>query len=199
MADSSPLQRELLRRLDDAGPLSRTELALRMGLSKATITALTRDLAEAGLLGVAETVRGAGRPSIRLEIPADAAYFVGVSLVENPVAMVLANMHGAVLARQEIGWSDDATEIGRQIVAGLPALTARHPGVARVLSAKTPYPRVARRGEGTRVVELPHRVVIGGDDAVVIAGPCAVESRDQLEACARAMHSPRALRSLFAS
>jgi 3-deoxy-7-phosphoheptulonate synthase len=64
---------------------------------------------------------------------------------------------------------------------------ARHPGVARVLSAKTPYPRVARRGEGTRVVELPHRVVIGGDDAVVIAGPCAVESRDQLEACARAI------------
>jgi predicted NBD/HSP70 family sugar kinase len=124
------MQRDLLYLLDEAGPLSRTELALRMGLSKATITALTRDLTENGLLGVAETVRGAGRPSIRLEIAADAAYFVGVSLVENPVAMVLANMHGEVLAREEIGWSDDAAEIGRLIAAGLPALTAGHSEVA---------------------------------------------------------------------
>jgi len=73
-----------------------------MGLSKATITALTRDLTENGLLAEAETVRGTGRPSIRLQIAADAAYFVGVSLVENPVATVLANMHGEVLAREEI-------------------------------------------------------------------------------------------------
>jgi predicted NBD/HSP70 family sugar kinase len=124
------MQRNLLYLLDEAGPLSRTELALRMGLSKATITTLTRDLAENGLLGVAETVRGTGRPSIRLEIAPDAAYFVGVSLVENPVAMVLANMRGAVLAREEVGWSDDATEIGRLIAAGLPALIAGYPEVA---------------------------------------------------------------------
>jgi predicted NBD/HSP70 family sugar kinase len=124
------MQRKLLCLLDEAGPLSRTELASRMGLSKATITALTRDLAENGLLGVAETVRGTGRPSIRLKIAADAAYFVGVSLVENPVVMVLANMHGTVVARAEIGWSDDATEIGRLIAVGLPALTAGHPEVA---------------------------------------------------------------------
>src|SRR6185295_1217744 len=59
------------------------------------------------------------------------------------------------------------------------ARIARTVGVERVLSTKTAYPRVARRGEGTRVVELPHGVVIGGDAAVVIAGPCAVESREQ--------------------
>lgn len=124
------MQRDLLRLLDDIGPLSRTELSVRMGLSKATITALTRDLTENGLLAEAETVRGTGRPSIRLQIAADAAYFVGVSLVENPVATVLANMHGEVLARAAIGWSDDAAEIGRLIAAGLPALTAGHPEVA---------------------------------------------------------------------
>ena len=94
------MQLDVLRLLNDAGPLSRTELAGRMGLSKATLTTLTRDLVESGLLGVAETVRGTGRPSMRLEIAADAAYFVGVSLVEGPVVMVLTNMHGEVLARR---------------------------------------------------------------------------------------------------
>lgn len=129
MGNLSVMQLDLLRLLDDAGPLSRTELALRMGLSKATLTALTRDLVESGLLGVAETVRGTGRPSTRLEIAANAAYFVGVSLVESPVVMVLTNMHGEVLARQEIGWSDDAAEIGRLIANGLPTLTEAFPEI----------------------------------------------------------------------
>ena len=75
MSDFSAVQLELLRLLDDAGPQSRTELAYRMGLSKATITTATRDLVESGLLDVAETVRGTGRPSTRLEIAANAAYW----------------------------------------------------------------------------------------------------------------------------
>lgn len=68
-------------------------------------------------------------------------------------------------------------------------IAARH-GL-RVLAGKSAYPRVARKGEGTRVVDvaLPgtrkDRIVIGGDDPVVIAGPCAVESETQLEAIAR--------------
>ncbi len=70
---------------------------------------------------------------------------------------------------------------------------AARPGIARVMSAPCPYPRVARRGEGTRAVELVlrsrERVTIGGalegHDAVIIAGPCAVESEEQLDACAR--------------
>lgn len=129
MKNLSPMQLELLRLLNDTGPRSRTELASRMGLSKATLTSLTRDLVDGGLLGAAETVRGTGRPSTRLEIVAGAAYFVGVSLVESPVVMVLTNMHGDVMARQEIGWSDDPSEIGRLIVKGLPALAEHHPEI----------------------------------------------------------------------
>ncbi len=85
-------------------------------------------------------------------------------------------------------------------VAGLTAVLddhdaahlARRPGVARVLSAACPYPRVARSGPGTRLVEIAvgrgkDRVAIGSDEPVVIAGPCAVEGLDQLEACARAV------------
>jgi 3-deoxy-7-phosphoheptulonate synthase len=56
-----------------------------------------------------------------------------------------------------------------------------------VISAPVAYPRVARRAPGVRLVELRGRVTIGGDRAAIIAGPCAVESEVQLEACARAI------------
>lgn len=129
LSSFSAAQVDLLRLLADAGPQSRTELARRMGVSKATITALTRDLVDGAILTAAETVRGKGRPSVRLEIAAGAAYFVGVSLVESPVAMVLTDMHGAVLAEHRIGWSDDPAAIGRLIAASLPALTAGRPQI----------------------------------------------------------------------
>lgn len=63
------------------------------------------------------------------------------------------------------------------------------PLVARVLEQPVPYPLAARRGAGTRLVEVPlgpERLVLG-DGPVVVAGPCAVESEAQLEACARAI------------
>lgn len=73
------------------------------------------------------------------------------------------------------------------------ARLASMPGVQRVLSAAVPWPKIARRGAFTRRVEIAiggsrkDRVVLGDDLPVVIAGPCAVESIDQLEACAKAI------------
>jgi 3-deoxy-7-phosphoheptulonate synthase len=68
-------------------------------------------------------------------------------------------------------------------------------GVARVLSAPEPHPLAGHRGGRagrTRVVRVRagsarDHVDIGGDLPVVIAGPCAIESPEQLEACARAV------------
>ncbi len=70
------------------------------------------------------------------------------------------------------------------------AFLGARPEVVRVLSAPVAWPRVARRSPGVRGVEVGtrrDRVIIGGDRPVVIAGPCAVESETQLEACARAI------------
>jgi 3-deoxy-7-phosphoheptulonate synthase len=58
-------------------------------------------------------------------------------------------------------------------------------GVAFVLEAREPYPRVARDESGTREVSV-RGTRVGGREVVLIAGPCAVESADQLEAAARA-------------
>src|SRR6478672_4448605 len=54
-------------------------------------------------------------------------------------------------------------------------------GVQEVHRISAPYKLAGRsfRPEGT-VVELANGVRIGGEEVIVMAGPCSVESRDQL-------------------
>jgi 3-deoxy-7-phosphoheptulonate synthase len=86
----------------------------------------------------------------------------------------------------------------RQTVLG--AVGARHefdirdievlPGVGEAHRISSPYKLVARsfRPEGT-VVKFKHDVSIGGDEVVLMAGPCSVESRDQIFAVAESVAS----------
>ena len=64
------------------------------------------------------------------------------------------------------------------------------PGVAECVPVSKPYKLVARelREEAT-VVDLGDGVRIGGAEIAVIAGPCAVESRQQALAIAAAVHA----------
>ena len=84
----------------------------------------------------------------------------------------------------------------RQTVLG--AVGARHEfdirdlevmsGVSEVHRISSPYKLVARgfRPEGT-VVSFSNGVKIGGDEVVIMAGPCSVESREQLFAVAESV------------
>jgi 3-deoxy-7-phosphoheptulonate synthase len=66
----------------------------------------------------------------------------------------------------------------RDVVAAL----AKQTGVAFVLESSVAYPKVAAAAPTVRV----GKALFGGPEIVLIAGPCAVESEAQLEACARA-------------
>ncbi|MGB9030064.1 MAG: 3-deoxy-7-phosphoheptulonate synthase [Acidobacteriaceae bacterium] len=59
-------------------------------------------------------------------------------------------------------------------------------GVAEVIRISSPYKLAGRsfRPEGT-IVRFPNGVSIGGGEVVVMAGPCSVENREQIFACAR--------------
>ena len=59
------------------------------------------------------------------------------------------------------------------------------PGVGEVHRISSPYKLVAKtfRPEGT-VVRFPNGVAVGADEVMIMAGPCSVESRDQLFAVA---------------
>src|SRR6201994_4159115 len=55
------------------------------------------------------------------------------------------------------------------------------PGVAEVHRISSPYKLAGRsfRPEGT-IVRFPNGVEVGGDQVVIMAGPCSVESREQI-------------------
>ena len=59
-------------------------------------------------------------------------------------------------------------------------------GVAQVIHVTQPYKQVSRewRPENT-IVKIAPGVSVGGNDVVVIAGPCSVESEEQIVAAAR--------------
>ena len=64
------------------------------------------------------------------------------------------------------------------------------PGVAEVIHVSQPYKQVSRewRPENT-VVTLADGVRVGGSEIIVIAGPCSVESEQQIIAAARAVRA----------
>lgn len=64
------------------------------------------------------------------------------------------------------------------------------PGVAEVMHVSQPYKQVSRewRPENT-LVKLGEGVQVGGSQVVVIAGPCSVESEEQIMAAARTVRA----------
>jgi 3-deoxy-7-phosphoheptulonate synthase len=61
------------------------------------------------------------------------------------------------------------------------------PGVAEVVPITHPFKLVSRQVQPQPSVVYVRGVPVGGDEFVVIAGPCSVESRDQLLATARSV------------
>jgi 3-deoxy-7-phosphoheptulonate synthase len=61
------------------------------------------------------------------------------------------------------------------------------PGVEDVVPIAHPFKLVSRQVKSGRTQVNVGGVIIGGEDAVVIAGPCSVESREQIFSTARAV------------
>lgn len=117
--------RAVLQALIAIGPVSRASLANILGVSRATISALSRDLIEAGVLRehkVAHDSGKLGRPSILLELDATRGYFAGVSVERGACLLVLADMRGDVFGELRLGFSSDPVELAAIIGAGLEAL-----------------------------------------------------------------------------
>ncbi|GBQ93671.1 ROK family transcriptional regulator [Asaia krungthepensis] len=97
----------ILSVLSRSGPQSRTDLARILNLSKASVTALVRELIEQNILDERERVFGFGRPAIMLGLRQDAASFIGISLQADPVQIVLTDPHGRLHARMSLPLETD--------------------------------------------------------------------------------------------
>ena len=121
----SPSHRAIVEAISVSGPLTRTELAALTGFSKASVTNLSRDLIEIGLLSEADTVYGQGRPSVQLMLDRRGGYLIGMTLAQrsSPV-LVLTDLRGKVLVERPFEWSRDPEEIGNTVLALIPDLCA---------------------------------------------------------------------------
>ena len=62
------------------------------------------------------------------------------------------------------------------------------PGVQEIIHVTKPYKQVSREWKAeTTVISLPGGLTVGGDEVVVMAGPCSVESEEQILQAARAV------------
>ncbi|MFQ4150372.1 ROK family transcriptional regulator [Arthrobacter sp. LAPM80] len=83
---------EILGLLGQAGQLSRSEIAKRLGLGPATVTAQIRKLMTDGYVRelAADSRAGAGRPRVPVELIPDAAFVIGISV--RPTSLLAVTM-----------------------------------------------------------------------------------------------------------
>jgi predicted NBD/HSP70 family sugar kinase len=128
---------------------SRSELARATGLSKATVSAIVRDLMEAGLVAVThQRASGGGRPGKVLQFQYDRYSVVGVEMGASHVTVVRTDLAGKIQASESVlhdlrSDPHGGLELIHRLVSGL-IDTAGHPviglgvGVPTPLHAETP-------------------------------------------------------------
>ena len=100
-----PDQRDLaiLRLIHSGSNYSRLDLARKTGLSPALITSIVRNLIGLKLVNEAPAVSSlVGRKPIPLEVRADAGYLIGVDIGSFYSHVVIADMKGQVIRREQI-------------------------------------------------------------------------------------------------
>lgn len=113
--------RDVLYQLLIDGPLSRSELALRLGLSAGSLTRVTKPLLARGQLVESQGRHKGptGRPTQPLELMPQGHHFVGVKLTGTQAIAVLVNLRADIIATRTapLGSTDPAAVAG--VVADL--------------------------------------------------------------------------------
>jgi 3-deoxy-7-phosphoheptulonate synthase len=100
-----------------------------------------------------------------------------------------AQIDGVVEAIQEMGYDARPIPGGQRTAVGLIGNDGRVdtarleglPGVLECIPVTHPYKQVSREWkEEDTVIRLPNGTIIGGGEIVIMAGPCAVESEEQI-------------------
>ncbi|MGD8167933.1 ROK family transcriptional regulator [Herbiconiux sp. P16] len=117
------------------GSMSRAELSRRLGLSRTSLSRLTRDLVEFGLVAEGETlpVGGRGRPSEMLQIRPDAAMFAGIKLTGDALYVAITDLHATVAVSEDHDLhSRDVEDVVTLIAEVIARLRLRFPKLAAV-------------------------------------------------------------------
>lgn len=102
-----PLRQQVFERVRAVGTMPRVQIAKELGISPASVTTLTSDLIDIGLLEEVSIPRdasdsGRGRPPVALGVRADAHYVVGMKLSDREHTAVVVDFTGNVITSHAI-------------------------------------------------------------------------------------------------
>lgn len=101
-----PLRQQVFERVRAAGLIARVQVAKDLGVSPASVTTITSELIEAGLIEEVATTRegdqGRGRPAVALGVRADAHRVVGMKLSDREHTAVIIDFAGNLIADDTI-------------------------------------------------------------------------------------------------
>src|SRR5262252_8582452 len=121
-------RRIVLNLIREHQPISRAELARRMNVRRAALTAIVRDLIAAGDVyetGRAASVRGR-RPTL-LRVQTSGRHAVAVDVRPGKTSIALADFGGGVLERRSFDTPREPPELARQLVAHVDEILRSHP------------------------------------------------------------------------
>jgi predicted NBD/HSP70 family sugar kinase len=151
----------LLRLLRAAQPISRAELARRVGVNRSTVTDAFKQLIASGLVREepAEQLtpgasRALGRPALSLSFNDEFGYFVGVNVGVRRSTIGLATLTGQVFAEEEFETPADPSDALALIRTVITRLCRQARGRRlRAIGVSVPGPSDAAR---ERIVYAPH-------------------------------------------
>lgn len=101
-----PLRQQIFERVRAAGQIARVQLAKELCISPASVTTLTSELIEAGVLEEVQTLRegegGRGRPAVALGVRPNTRPVVGMKLSDREHTAVLVDFAGNMIAGEAI-------------------------------------------------------------------------------------------------
>jgi predicted NBD/HSP70 family sugar kinase len=161
----------LLRLLRAAQPISRAELARRVGVNRSTVTDTFKPLIAAGIVWEepvnppSGTGRTLGRPPTALSFSDEHGFFVGVNVGVRRTTIGLATLTGDVLADEEFETPSEPSDalLKMKEVTGRLTRRARGGRKLRVIGVSVPGPTDALR---EKITYAPH---LGWHDVAVAA------------------------------
>jgi predicted NBD/HSP70 family sugar kinase len=122
MSESTrPLRQQVFERVRAAGLIPRVQVAKELGVSPASVTTITQELIETGLIEEVASPRdgdpGRGRPAVALGVRADAHRVAGMKLSDREHTAVIVDFAGRMIADDTIPRRPGAMDLGSLLAA----------------------------------------------------------------------------------
>ena len=131
-SDLNPTQRKTLALLRIHGPLSRAEMAVKLGLSRPALTEIARTLSDLGYIeehGVGGNARG--QPKINMRLRGRAACVVGVFIQKDQIRFLAVDITGEPLGDDAIETTPEDPVAACDLIATRIDRLIRQHGIAR--------------------------------------------------------------------